>query len=171
MASIHDSGLRKKMEECTDDDGLRKKMEECTEVIRKAYNLLKDQPGSSSSSSTPVQRDRSSASSISRPSTSTEMNQLFNWNPKHTVASKRKLTSTGTFNNKKSKQMKLKMWTHTFVCLARSDQRYRKTSKLSDTGWLCLIHKHNINRTCFSYIVELIFMCCSKCLLGSHFLS
>ncbi len=35
------------------DDGLRKKVEECTEVIRKAYNLLKDELLETVSSSLP----------------------------------------------------------------------------------------------------------------------
>ena len=47
------------------------------------------------------------------------LSSLFNWKPRNTFVGKRKMQGNGA---RKSKRKRMQMWTHTFVCLAKTQQ-------------------------------------------------
>ena len=97
-----------------------------------------DQSGSSS-----TRPGNQSGSSSNRPGSISnaaqlEFNRLFSWNPKSSVGSKRKKGSNQKGGG--SKKKRLPTWTHTFVCLANTDDdtapgsKYRASLQLAGLG-------------------------------------
>ena len=67
-----------------------------------------------------------------------EFNRLFSWNPKSSVGTKR--NKGGSQKGRSSKKKRVPTWTHTFVCLANTDDditpgsKYRSSLQLAGLG-------------------------------------
>ncbi len=107
---------------------LRQQVLQSTELILKAVDVLQGKESESNSSVSATRPAPTHVHGRGHGSTSSEneLMQLFNWN-KHGLSTrsrsvgKRKTKFNG--QNKGSKKKKLKMWKHTFCCLANKDQR------------------------------------------------